>query len=465
MHVPLDWKHPDGKKIDLAVIRYLASDQATRIGSIFVNPGGPGESGVEMVRDNGALLDVWGGGRFDLVGWDPRGTNASTSVKCFTSQAAEDRFWKGVTIPMTPKASNAYATKMLALTRHCKQVSGDLLTHISTADTARDLDWLRQAVGDEQLTYIGLSYGTMLGRVYANLFPEHVRAMMLDGNVDEDAYSASAESRVAHGVSGTDAVFEQLVALCQGAGPDTCALARHPETAAARIDALFAAARRAPIPAPNADPPGELDYSDLLLSTFNPIRTPDAWPQFAADLDAAASGDASALETAARAMRSPDGFTKATVSADIQCADAPAKQPLSAWPKLIKRFTTSGTLGGAVLGWWQWAPCAADWPHSTDSYRGPWNAKTEHPLLLVNNVYDPATPYSGALNAEKSLGNAVLLTVAGYGHPSFQLPSVCTDAARTRYLVDLVTPAPGTVCADDTAPFAAPATDPTQETP
>ncbi|HZP28683.1 MAG TPA: alpha/beta hydrolase [Acidimicrobiia bacterium] len=451
--VPLDYAKPDGKQIELAVTRHLASHPDRRIGSVFVNPGGPGESGVEIVTENGALLDEWGEGRFDVVGWDPRGTNASTRVECFRSQAAEDAFWKNLQIPTTPAASTAYASKMAELSRRCRRVSGDLLRHISTADTARDLDALRQGVGDESLTFIGLSYGTMLGRTYANMFPQNVRAMMLDSLADEDEYSGSAEARIVGAVSTTDGVFDQFLALCQGAGPDACPLAAHPETVKTRVDRLFEQTRRSPVPAPNADPPGELTYSDLLLTTFTPMRDPNMWPQYARALDAAADGDASALETAARPMRSATAFSKATTSAAIQCADAAAKEPVSAWPKVMKRITAAGKLWGPILGWWQWAPCAANWPRSTDNYSGPWNAKTKNPLLLISNVYDPATPYYGAQGAEKALGNAVLLTVAGYGHPSYQLPSRCTDNARIRYLVDLVTPPKGTVCRDDTAPF------------
>jgi pimeloyl-ACP methyl ester carboxylesterase len=453
VEVPLDWRKPDGQKIDLAVIRHLASKPDTRLGSVFINPGGPGESGVEIVRDNGDLLDEWGAGRFDVVGWDPRGTNASAPVRCFTGSASEERFWKGMQIPTTPAASRRYAKKMAQLSRRCRNVSGDLLAHISTADTARDLEALRQGVGDKALTYIGLSYGTMLGRVYANLFPQNVRAMMLDSLGDQDEYFRSAEARVRSGATGTDAVFDQFLALCQGAGPEGCALARYPETVRDRVTRLFESARRKPIPAPHADPPGRLTYSDLILTTFAPLRDPNTWPQYAQDLDDAANGDASALETAARQGRTAYAFAKATTSAAIQCADAGAKRPLRAWPKVMKHVTDAGELWGPVLGWWLWAPCAANWPESTGSYTGPWNARTPNPLLLIGNVYDPATSYPGAVNAEKGLGNAVLLTVAGYGHPSYQLPSSCTDEARVRYLVDLVTPAPGTVCRDDRAPF------------
>jgi pimeloyl-ACP methyl ester carboxylesterase len=458
--VPLDWDRPNGKHIELAVIRHLASRPEARIGSMFINPGGPGESGVGFVQGAGADLDAWGDGRFDIVSWDPRGTVGSSPVRCFTSDASEAQFWQGVSIPMTPAESRAYEHRTVELSRRCREVSGKLLSHISTADTARDLDALRQLVGDRTLTYVGLSYGTFLGQTYANLFPDRVRAMMLDGIVDPVAYTKSAEARLANSVSSTDAVFDQFVALCQEAGPARCALAGHPETVAQRVARLFRAARRAPIPAPHADPPGALSYGDLLLSTFAPLRDPNLWPQFAKDLDAAADGDASALETAARSARTPAAFAEATKSAAISCLDGPARQPSSAWPKVIGHLTHVSKLAGPVQGWWLWAPCASSKPpRSTDRYAGPWNAKTETPILLIGTQYDPNTGYRNAQRAEHRLGNAVLLTHTGYGHLSFTDPSQCIENARVRYLVDLVSPPPGTVCAADQAPFPSPRTE------
>jgi hypothetical protein len=202
-----------------------------------------------------------------------------------------------------------------------------------------------------------------------------------------------------------DAAFTQFVALCQGAGPARCALARHPETAAQRVAGLFRRARRAPIPAPHASPPGVLSYIDLLVTTFSALRSPDGWPWYARELDAAAGGDGSALETLARQMLTPDAFAKATTSTAIQCLDAPAGQPVSAWPRVIKNVSRTGKLWGPYQVWSQWAPCAANWPgHATERYTGPWNAKTKTPILLINNVYDPATGYSGAQRVERRLG-------------------------------------------------------------
>jgi pimeloyl-ACP methyl ester carboxylesterase len=452
--VPLDWSRPDGKTIELAVMRHLASRPHERIGSMFVNPGGPGQSGVALVRNSSDDFDTWGGGRFDLVGWDPRGTNDSTPVQCFTNSADQDQFWKGVSIPDTRAESVAYQRKAVQLTRKCGKLSGELLSHISTADTARDLDRLRELVGDQKITYVGLSYGSMIGETYANLFPGRVRAMMLDGIVDAVDQTTSMETNIGNAVSAADDVFAQFLALCQKAGPKRCALAAHGESVAHRVAGLFAKARRAPIPAPNAHPAGVLSYGDLQVSTFTPLRLPLTWPQFAKDLDAAAGGDASALETGALAMQSPQGMPGATTSSAISCADAPARVPSSAWPEQIARFTRSGQLWGVTLGWWLWAPCASHWPAiAPGRYAGPWNAKTQTTILLIGARYDAGTPYRNAQVAERRLGNAVLLTLNGYGHPSYQVPSKCIDRARSRYLIDLVTPPKGAVCQPDQAPF------------
>jgi pimeloyl-ACP methyl ester carboxylesterase len=452
--VPLDWDRPNGQQIELAVIRHRASRPQERIGSLFMNPGGPGSSGVGFVRGAADLVDGWGGGRFDVVSWDPRGTNASTPVQCFTSDAERDRFWAGATIPITRVESKAYQRRTVELARRCGQVSGDLLNHVSTADTARDLDALRGMVGDERLTYVGLSYGTMIGQTYVNLFPSRVRAMVLDGLVDAVAYTTSAETRVANQTSAIDAVFAEFQAMCERAGPGHCALAGHSESVTQRVARVFAAARTASIPAPHSDPPGKLDYADLILAFFNPLRIAADWPTFAADLNAAADGDASALEDVARALRTPAAFDGATTSVAVSCLDGPARRPSQAWPSVIPKLTAKSTLYGPLLGWWLWAPCASNWPgHDTDRYAGPWGAKTTTPILLMNNRWDPATGYHNAVVAEQRLGNAVLLTEDGHAHLTVNDPSQCADQARTRYLVGLTTPPHGTVCQPDKLPF------------
>jgi pimeloyl-ACP methyl ester carboxylesterase len=455
--VPLDWDEPNGRTISLALIRHRASRPAQRIGTLFINPGGPGESGVGLLTGDPQGVDAIGGGRFDVVSWDPRGTNASTRVQCFRDQRDEARFWAGASIPTTTAASEPFRRLTADLARRCGVVSGWLLPHVSTADTARDLDHLRVLLGEEKLTSVGLSYGTYLGQTYANMFPDRVRAMLLDGVVDAVEYAKSAEARIAMFVAPSDAVFDQFLSLCDRAGPERCALAGGGQSAAARVKQLFAQVQRAPIPAPGARPPlgspQALSYGDLLVAQFQPLRAPRVWPANAADLAAALRGDGSALESGASAFRTPAGWAGVITSTAVQCADAGADRSSHAWPQVIGRLEQVSRLQGRVQGWWQWAPCAS-WPvQGQDSYRGPWNARTANPILLINQRYDPNTGYANAVRAEQYLGNAVLLTQEGYGHLFYQDPSACVSKAMVDYLVDLVTPPKGTVCPSEHEPF------------
>jgi pimeloyl-ACP methyl ester carboxylesterase len=455
--VPLDWRDPGGRTISLAVIRHLASKPDERIGTLFINPGGPGESGIGLLQGDPAGIDDFGDGRFDVVSWDPRGTNASTRVLCFRDQGDEARFWAGASIPVTTDDSEHFQRLIADLAQRCGEVSGWLLPHISTADTARDLDHLRVLLGEEKLTHVGLSYGTFVGQTYANMFPYRVRAMLLNGVVDAVKYSKSAEARLAMDLRSADEVFGQFLSLCESAGPERCALAGGGQTAAARVEQLFAQVKVAPIPAPGVRPlpllsPQTLSYSDLLLSQFAPLRAPGVWPGNAADLDAALRGDGSALASGASFFLSPAGWAAVITSAAISCADAPAEQSLRAWPQVIGHLERVSRLQGPFQGWGEWAPCAASPIQGQDNYRGPWNATTPNPILLINQRYDPNTAYANAVHAEHYLGKAVLLTQEGYGHVR-QDPSACVSAAMKDYLVHLITPPPGTVCPSDRQPF------------
>jgi pimeloyl-ACP methyl ester carboxylesterase len=206
VRVPLDWEHPHGRKIELAVIRYLASRPGQRIGSLFTNPGGPAGS-VQQVRDEGAALDAAGRGRFDVVGWDIRGAGESTHVRCFRSEKRRAAFFHGWSIPTTRAAARRYLHKTAELARRCRKVSGALLRHISLADTAHDLDYLRRLVGDRRLTFLGISAGTVIGQTYANMYPRRVRAMVLDGVLDPVTYTRGTEAGYANQLRYSDRAF------------------------------------------------------------------------------------------------------------------------------------------------------------------------------------------------------------------------------------------------------------------
>jgi pimeloyl-ACP methyl ester carboxylesterase len=453
--VPLDWQHRDGPVIELALARRRASRPDERIGSLFVNFGGPGVAGTPPVMTNGAALDALGQGRFDVVGWDPRGTGDSTHVRCFTDERSEEEFWGADwSIPTTRSASQRYLPRTIAYGRRCSALSGDLLAHVSTADTVRDLDHLRQLVGDERLTYRGLSYGTFLGQTYASMFPNRVRAMVLDGVVDPVAFTRNLASSTSLGVADADLVFAQLQSLCERAGPTGCALAGHGEPVARRVRRLLARLRRAPIPAPGVNPPGELTYGDTLLVLWTTLGNPQSWPDRAAALEDAARGDGSALESIARDAK-PVLQSALTSAVALQCSDKPAPQlGPQAWPQVIGALTRVSFISGPVNGWFLWAPCAS-WPvRSADRYTGPWRGAADHPILVIGTRFDPNTAFANAARVARRLGrDAVLLTHDGYGHTSDEDPSACVQHAVGAYLVDLVTPPRGTVCAADRVPF------------
>jgi pimeloyl-ACP methyl ester carboxylesterase len=452
--VPLNWRKRAGRKIVLAVTRHLASRPEERIGSLFVNPGGPGDSGVAAVTERGESLDGLTGGRFDIVGWDPRGSGASTPVSCFRDTAQRERFWNGRSVPTTSREERGYLAKSKGLARRCGALNGKLLSHISTADTVRDLDHLRRLVGDRKLTFLGESTGTFLGQTYANMFPRRVRAMALDGLEDPVSYTRGTAALLARSLKDVDRLFDAFLELCQRAGPSRCALAGE-GSVKKRVARLLARLRRGSIPAPSASPPGELTYGEALsVIKFEGMPQPRGWPDLARQLDEAAGGDGSALETTANVgFASEDFHRRLEPGQALLCADSPARQRPRGWPRVVRRLEEVSRIGGSPTGWLIGAPCAA-WPaQSADRYTGPWSARTKNPVLLIGTRLDPNTPLANAKIAQRRLRNAVLLTHNGYGHLSGADPSACVKAALGRYFVALDTPRRGAVCRSDQQPF------------
>ena len=454
VRVPLDWSRPHGPKIVLSVIRYLASRPAQRIGSVFIIPGGPGGSAVGPVKaGGGAALDAEFGGRFDVVSWDLRGSATSTHVRCFASDRERKTFWRGVPlVPTTRPEKLRFLSKTVGFARKCRALSGDLLAHISESDSARDLDYLRRLVGDSRLTYIGASAGTFLGQTYANMFPGRVRAMVLDGVVNPVAWTADTESALANTRSDSDLVFKKFISTCQRAGRSRCALAGHGPVAS-RVRALLARLKRGSIPAPSAAPPRRLVYGEALTAITFALDAPRGWPKLARELNRAADGDGSALASAGRADEASLHSSSFEGTQGIFCADAPAHASQNAWRRVIAHLTTVSHITGPVYGWNLWTPCASWGVHATGRYTGPWNAHTKHPILVVGTRFDPSTPFRNARFVSRLLGNAVLLTHLGYGHLSSADPSHCVKRAIAKYIIDIVPPAPKTVCASDRQPF------------
>jgi pimeloyl-ACP methyl ester carboxylesterase len=468
VQVPLDYDAPNGATSSLAVIRLPATDPAHRIGSLFLNPGGPGGSGVDYTLFAGPFLytdEVRA--KFDLVGFDPRGIIRSTALRCFGTDKQWAPYFTPFSFPSNPTEEQIWMNADLYLDGNCAQRGGKIGDHMSTANVARDLDVLRQAVGDTRLNYAGVSYGTMLGQTYANMFPGNVRAMIIDGVLDPIAWTTGTgdgstvpfSTRLRSDMGARDTLNE-FFRLCD-AGGTRCAFAPN---SASRFAALGDKLKAHPLPVTFPDgSTGEVNYSNLIGMTLGAMYDSSSWESFAAALaDLEAQAGAAKLGVRLQAFWHPwnayitkrgmphyqnfvEGFPA------VACADADDPHSYSAW-------STNGTAAEAAFGYfgriWTWVSsiCAA-WPTTdSDRYTGPWNHNTANPVLVIGNLFDPATRYQGAVTASNLLPNSRLLTVHGWGHTSLFLSS-CADAVQTRYLVDLTLPAPGTVCQQDHVPF------------
>jgi pimeloyl-ACP methyl ester carboxylesterase len=476
--VPVDHDHPGGPTTEVALARIPAADQANRIGSLFVNPGGPGASGVGFVSSAlGEQLSTQVGSRFDIVGFDPRGVGASDPLHCFESEEARDEYLASVPVfPYRPEQYRPFFETARGLEQRCLDEDQDgedddrddqaIAAHMSTADVARDLDLLRQAVGDPGLTYLGFSYGSYLGNTYANLFPRRVRALAIDGVVDPRLWSSGwqvSTDRIA-----MQDELDEFVRLCDEAGSG-CAFSA-PGGSQARWEALADAVRARPIELPGVGP---VTYDLLIETVAAGLAEPEVWggPEgLAADLDRLADavrGAQNAAADAAAIHRSlVDRLTGPADEADEvdeadysngfdasygnHCADAQYPSSFRDF-RAIDRYAAAGSRFGP-WAWWLNAGCA-DWPVNADRYVGPWTARTSAPVLVVGNHFDGVTGYAGARASARLLPNSRLLSYAGWGHTAY-FRSDCTRQHVDAYLLEGSLPPAGTVCPANPNPFA-----------
>jgi pimeloyl-ACP methyl ester carboxylesterase len=459
--VPLDYDKPNGKTLDIAVGRVPAKDQAHRIGSLFFNLGGPGAPAVDFLQAGGAALFDALNQRYDIVGWDPRGTGQSSrAVDCKVNQETEGPSSQPFPTPFNLDLPDLLAKDQRYL-RRCLALNGsEILSHISTADTARDLDVLRQAVGDQKLTYLGFSYGTFLGSTYAALFPNRFRAMVLDGPLDADQFLNDPVK----GSNEQTAAFEReagrFFRAC--AANQTACLGFGGEDPEDVYDALVDQADASPIPAPGYTPdPRPVDGDDLNATLLIAMYAKQNWPVLAQALAAAKAGDGTLVRAIVDEFfygRDPDTGTYDPITDRFFAIyGAEAK-----WPTDVKTYVREGDQAWGMFNHAYFNHGYTElnfglWPATAqDAYYGPFRVKDSAPTpLVVATTYDPATPYRGALKLVRELGNARLLTMRGDGHTAYGGNSPCIDAAVNAYLLDGTLPAPGTSCRQE-VPFEQP---------
>jgi len=456
--VPLDYDHPRGSTIGLTLAKIPATNPAERIGTVFINPGGPGGSGVGLALNGfGEFLRDNLGGRFDVVGFDPRGIGASAPLRCFGSQAELDAYLSEyqVLFPYRAAQERAFFATSVELAGRCFARDATIARHMSTADVVRDLDLLRRAVGDRKLSYLGFSYGSYIGNTYANLFPGNVRALVIDGVLDPRLWSSGWQiksDRVA-----TQEEFEEFLRLCDAAG-DSCAFTA-PGGAAARWERLARSLRAQPVTLPDGS---TYSYDFLIADGTSAMYSPEDWPGYAElfDLvaDAVLGDQAAASRIAATRARLAERLRPARDEPydngfdayyGNQCADTEYPRTLAAF-SAIGRYAEAGSRFGPY--WWWYNTQCANWPTAPDRYVGPWTARTSAPVLVVGNYFDGVTDYAGAQASARLLPNSRLLSYAGWGHTAYGR-NACTTDYVDAYLLSGALPPRGTVCPANPNPF------------
>jgi pimeloyl-ACP methyl ester carboxylesterase len=452
--VPLDYRQPLGKTINIAVIRHLAADPAHRLGSMFFNSGGPAEQ-IEGFIQSYPQIPVEVRARFDVVNFDPRGFGFSTELNCFPSPAAEHKFLAGLPLfPVGRSQQKAWERTAAGFDAQCASHGGPLLDHDSTADVARDMDLLRQAVGDPVLNYLGQSYGTAIGTDYANLFPARVGHMVFDGNIDPiaETHGGPLPTDLREGRDIGDAqTMRAFLNLCGKAAISACAFSSGtPAATTAKWDTLLQRLLRHPVTI--GSPAQTWTYQDVI--TAFPEYSFSVWPTDAAILQQLwlASG-ARPVPTGAPpfSLEPSDGNLEQILA--VGCADSPNPRDPRAYEAAAKlAYARSGAFGPSFT--WMHEPCAM-WPQTAaqDRYTGPWNRPTANPILLLGNTVDPSTPYSNSIALSGDLARARLLTIDGYGHTEFDNPSTCAENYEVGYLTTGALPPSGTVCQQDGTPF------------
>lgn len=435
--VPRDHSGATAGTVNLALIRKPAPDRSTRIGSLVVNPGGPGSSGVEFVREGASAFPDELLARFDLVGFDPRGVNASTGIRCIDNLDPRAN--------LDPSPDDAAELQALLddaqeYAAQCATRNEALLAHLSTDDVVEDLELIRASLGDEQLTYLGFSYGTLIGSLYADRYPERVRAMALDGALDprHDLETVRAEQSVAF-----EAALGRFLADCAAR---TCAFDHGAGTAAA-FDALMQSIDADPLPTSRTFDrrlvgPGLAEFAVLAA-----LYSQAYWRGLEFALASAEQGDGALLILLADPFRGRKANGSYSNQLDaytaINCLDYPARTNPASYTELATRLADAAPHFAGLVSYNDLA--CAYWPTPPTRTPGPVSADGAPPIVVVGTTGDPATPYAWAESLAEQLDSGVLVRNEGEGHTGF-LSSVCVYDLIADYLVSADPPPAGTVC-------------------
>jgi pimeloyl-ACP methyl ester carboxylesterase len=432
LQVPLDYAHPDGRSIQLAVLKVPALDKAKRLGSMVINPGGPGVSGVDYARSAALIYGKRIREAYDVVGFDPRGVGGSTAISCLSDHQLD------VLVASDPDPDTAAERRRSdALTRQlgdgCVARSGDLIRHVSTVEVAKDLDVLRAALGDKSLTYFGASYGTSIGATYASLFPTHVGRMVLDGAVDASVPLVPFNLVQAHGF---EVALRSYVAACVDKGG--CFLGSSVDEGIARIQRFLRDVEAKPL----RDRSGEVPVGLAVYGLNYPLYAKRLWPALDRALQDAFNGDPGILRILAYEYvgRTPKGHWDNELEAfdAISCLDRDEGVPIDEVESYVPRFEKASPTFGRIFAYT--LPLCSAWPVHSGHHPKALHVTRAAPVLIVGTTRDPATPLVWAQSLHRQIGRSVLVTRDGDGHTGYGAGSSCVDDTVESYLVQGTVP-------------------------
>lgn len=439
MPVPMDYADPSGPTLTLGLSRMKATEPANRIGSLIINPGGPGSSAFDILQAQALANQPFTEDirkHFDIVGFDPRGVGLSTPVKC------DPKLWNEYPslFPKTKEEYDALVAHNKAFAQSCLERTGPALAHVDTLSVARDLDAVRAALGDEKINYFGLSYGTMIGAQYAELFPDKIRVMALDGALD---HSQSENTFHFVEVKAYEQVLERFAAWC-GASSD-CAL--NGKDVLKEFDALVKKADAEPIPAPDCVASGAcrpaVTGDDIRSAVQENLLSTQLWPMLGENLTRAIAGDASAFSFKLKQTEADHAFSETA----IQCLDWPAQTNATYEGYQARRIFDKATAPhtqGAAQSWRAQTRCIG-WPVPVKNPPRPLAVAVDAapPIMIINATYDPSTSMQWALEMSSQLPSSVLLIRNGFGHTTYTNPGPSqVREAIDEYLITAELPLP-----------------------
>ncbi|MET9519582.1 alpha/beta hydrolase [Streptomyces sp. NPDC002994] len=442
MDVPRDYAKPDGDTIELALIRAKARDTKNRIGSLVFNFGGPGGSGVTGLPSLAANYERLRS-RYDLVSFDPRGVGRSVGIQCKDDKELDEYYAQDST-PDDAAEEKTFTDSLASFASACEDNSGEDLPHVGTTNAARDMDLMRQTLGDDKLHYFGISYGTELGGVYAHLFPKRVGRAVFDAVVDP---TTSSEQGSLLQVKGFQLALDNFAKDCLERG-DACTL---PGNTVKEIeDFIVDLLKRLDKKPVKGIGNRELTQSHAANGVLQTLYSQEYWKYLEQGLNDADGGNGELLLSLSDALngRGPDGSYSniGAANAAINCVDSKARFDMAQTKAKLREFREVSPVFGDFLGWGLMG--CSQWPVDGERDTPDVSAPGSAPILVIGNTGDPATPYAGAKKMADELGKGVgvVLTYKGEGHGAYNSGDRCVQAAVDAYLLRGKVPADGTVC-------------------